>query len=740
MVKQTWTCGRIVLSVISLSLFLISGLAEARNPDLSYWTKDISESSAPTEPGEEDFNQEIEVVGSTVHVMWFTTATTTDYSRKVFYRRSTDGGQTWEDKQLLLSKAQNDLGVDDTYKRMVVTGNTVHIAVNYKYEGRWVLGYLRSTDNGASFEPIRNLFADADTYSLGSVYVAAGNDKVTIGFMNRSFSDVYTCLILNTDDGGASFNQHTVFSNPVGASWRVYDLQRVGDRIYVLYTGTKEYTYSRTYVAASGDAGVNFTSTKISVPSSNGEDQTGILQDVHYVAKIAGVGNTVTVIWNGLDGDDVHSIFYRRSLDSGQTWGNAVNLSRGAIPEGKVPQRGQETLAAQGDYVYSLFLATAGNVYFRRSTDGGANFQGLQELTAVTPPYPDSFVSFGWWPVIKTDPTVPSGAKVHVLWDYPTYCYSADGGATFTKPELVTPRFSYSGSLVSGALHPYMNIGPDGRVHFVVQARYYAISFGGYGDFDIFYRVLSPAPAPSGSNNGLHLVSNTDDARYDNMQVTASSYMNFTSQMTGEVWVKPYPGGRTDGTTGVTKYIFHKNEGSNPIISYGLQTADSYGKRQARTEIRTTDGHFLLGPAGATDGLVTDGVWNHLAFTYDAGGGANNFKLYLNGQLIAQSTATGNLVTGDGGLFFTGYYGVWDVAELRLWNVARTQAQIAANMKRTLVGNEAGLNAYYTFQNTTKDLTGHGNDGILMYMEQYIQQNVLKPGAGAAVNLLLLMN
>ena len=108
--------------------------------------------------------------------------------------------------------------------------------------------------------------------------------------------------------------------------------------------------------------------------------------------------------------------------------------------------------------------------------------------------------------------------------------------------------------------------------------------------------------------------------------------------------------------------------------------------------------------------LVPDNVWSHLAFTYDAAGGANNLKLYLNGQLIAQATATGPLATGDG-LFFTGYYGIWDVAELRLWNVVRTQPQIAANMKRSLVGNETGLNAYYTFKNTTKDITGHGNDG-----------------------------
>ena len=113
--------------------------------------------------------------------------------------------------------------------------------------------------------------------------------------------------------------------------------------------------------------------------------------------------------------------------------------------------------------------------------------------------------------------------------------------------------------------------------------------------------------------------------------------------------------------------------------------------------------------------------------------------LYMNGQLIASATTTGTLATGDG-LFFTGYYGICDVAELRLWNVVRTQPQIAATMKRSLVGNEAGLNAYYTFKNTIRDITGHGNDGILMYMEQYIQQTIFSAGAVPAVNFLLLGN
>ena len=94
--------------------------------------------------------------------------------------------------------------------------------------------------------------------------------------------------------------------------------------------------------------------------------------------------------------------------------------------------------------------------------------------------------------MIKTDPTVPSGAKVHVLWTRPTHVYSQDGGATFTKPELVSPYFSYSNA---GAVRPQMAIGPDGKVHWTIEGQYYSSSFG-FGDFDIFYRGLQPGAGP----------------------------------------------------------------------------------------------------------------------------------------------------------------------------------------------------------------------------------------------------
>jgi PKD repeat protein len=179
--------------------------------------------------------------------------------------RSIDNGQTWEAKQLLFT--DNDLVTNNTYKRMAVTGDTVHIAVNY-YGGEgggWygVLGYLRSTNNGASFESIRNLFTAPAAHHVYDARITASNGKVTIGFnvwRNWEVNDGY--YLQNSDNGGTDFTQRTVYTT---ATLRRYvdDLQRVGDNIYVLFRQD-----GWVYLTASANAGLNFSENQMSLPGS----------------------------------------------------------------------------------------------------------------------------------------------------------------------------------------------------------------------------------------------------------------------------------------------------------------------------------------------------------------------------------------------------------------------------------------------------------------------------------------
>ncbi|MFC1792199.1 LamG domain-containing protein, partial [Planctomycetota bacterium] len=54
------------------------------------------------------------------------------------------------------------------------------------------------------------------------------------------------------------------------------------------------------------------------------------------------------------------------------------------------------------------------------------------------------------------------------------------------------------------------------------------------------------------------------------------------------------------------------------------------------------------------------------------------------------------------------------IDEFRIWNIARSPEEIQAAMNSPLAGKEEGLVVYLNFDNgTAKDLSGHGNDGLL---------------------------
>ena len=113
-------------------------------------------------------------------------------------------------------------------------------------------------------------------------------------------------------------------------------------------------------------------------------------------------------------------------------------------------------------------------------------------------------------------------------------------------------------------------------------------------------------------------------------------------------------------------------------------------------------------PANIPDGTVQLGVWQHFAFTYNRGTGI----FYKNGvQLATRQNMThpvawqGFQVGGTNGNTIDG-----QVTDVRIWNVARAQGDIRADMFGGLTGSEPGLQAYWPLDDgtgtTATDLTG----------------------------------
>lgn len=115
--------------------------------------------------------------------------------------------------------------------------------------------------------------------------------------------------------------------------------------------------------------------------------------------------------------------------------------------------------------------------------------------------------------------------------------------------------------------------------------------------------------------------------------------------------------------------------------------------------------------------------YTHVAATYDASAGIA--MLYINGVFDTSrsvgsgvSNSNGNLFYGFNpvrGDFIAPFKGIID--EVRIWNIARTESEIQSTMNQTLNGNEAGLIAYWKFDEgtgtTTADATTNNNNGTI---------------------------
>lgn len=127
---------------------------------------------------------------------------------------------------------------------------------------------------------------------------------------------------------------------------------------------------------------------------------------------------------------------------------------------------------------------------------------------------------------------------------------------------------------------------------------------------------------------------------------------------------------------------------------------------------------------------LNDDTWHHIAFVKNGG----TLYLYIDGVLdgTTADTTTGTtqnnspLYVGRRGVESAGIDGFWSgsIDELRIWNVAKTQSEIASGMNTSLLGNEAGLVLYYNFNrficdgdntsvSTLQDISSAGNDGTL---------------------------
>ena len=123
---------------------------------------------------------------------------------------------------------------------------------------------------------------------------------------------------------------------------------------------------------------------------------------------------------------------------------------------------------------------------------------------------------------------------------------------------------------------------------------------------------------------------------------------------------------------------------------------------------------YLKGGSSAKNGgIIPRNVWTHIAVTWD---GATQ-RHYINGELAAQFALAGPLSTNTqpmriGSDVDWQFTPTGAIDEVRLWNVARTLAQIRASMSDPITADQAGLVAVWSMDGNANDVIG-GRDGAL---------------------------
>jgi concanavalin A-like lectin/glucanase superfamily protein len=140
------------------------------------------------------------------------------------------------------------------------------------------------------------------------------------------------------------------------------------------------------------------------------------------------------------------------------------------------------------------------------------------------------------------------------------------------------------------------------------------------------------------------------------------------------------------------------------------------------------------GPDTTVQGVevVTDDAWVHMAVTRTAANG--QLQIVLDGVLQAVATVS-NRASLDGradlalGGFTSTRKFIGAIDEVRLWNVARSVEQIAANMRARSDGSEPGLVGYYRFEDRgvarTVDSSARAVTATVTGNPQYVPSVVL---------------
>jgi hypothetical protein len=255
---------------------------------------------------------QIAVSGNNVHVVWHDDTST---NLEILYRRSTDGGASFEASKNL----SGNVGISFS-PAIAVSGSTIHVVWNDDTPTNFDIFYRRSTNNGAAFHPIKNL--SANTGDSNGPSIAASGNNVHVVWHDITSTNLDILYRRSLDNGNTFPNVIKNLSSNAGVSLSP-SIAVSGNNVHVVWSDDTPGTFDILY-RRSLDNGNTFPNV-IKDLSSNSE--VAELSST-FAPDITTSDNNLYVVWQFNPGTGDSEIVYRTSANNGNTFPpDLTNLS-----------------------------------------------------------------------------------------------------------------------------------------------------------------------------------------------------------------------------------------------------------------------------------------------------------------------------------------------------------------------------------------------------------------------------
>ena len=375
--------------------------------------------------------EQITSSGNNVYVVWRDN-NASSLNSGILFKRSNNSGVTFE-PTITLSRTSGF----SFEPKISATGNNLYVVWTDTTEGSNDMYFVRSTNNGISFEAVANL-SEGMPGSAGVPQITSSGNNVYVVWRDTTpgNADIYFARSTNN---GLTFENSINLSTNSGISG-LPQIAAVDNAVYVVWQDTSPGN-DEILFRASMDGGVTFGEI------SNLSNYPGY----SFEPRIAAEGNSIYVVWSGRTPEGF-MIFFKGSLDNGRTFGPKLDLSqlRSGNQRGSAfavtllgPSSTPVIGAAEGNVHVAWRDNRFGNdeIFYSRSENDGLNF--------TTPVNLSNTSGYSSEPKIR----VGGGNNVFIAWSDHTF-----GG----NPEILLRGSMDNGTAFSETLNLSNNIGESG--------------------------------------------------------------------------------------------------------------------------------------------------------------------------------------------------------------------------------------------------------------------------------------